>query len=243
MSVAGRMLPVQCLSRSVCCSGGTQLYVFSSCVLLCWPPKTCLMSVKQGTLLISSAVCCFDKMPFTNKCRIQLLFVNTELSVWEEQCKRLREGLWLIPSSWPDSGLVLMCAGFFIHFPCLTLWHRWTRKRWIELTFILFEVAFLPSPSNLTSVSNNLHMRSNLGAQTAAKIPWQGERQHSWLLSFLQRALPQLFRALLTLKTLFFVLLTSMSHLMAVFQKENVLECLCWVAFDSSGLVQQNHEL
>lgn len=50
-------------------------------------------------------------------------------SVWEEQCKRLREGLWLMPSSWPDStattettGFVLMCA--FIHSPCLTLWHR-----------------------------------------------------------------------------------------------------------------------
>lgn len=37
------------------------------------------MSVKQGILLISSAVCCFYRMSFISKCHIQLLFVNTDL--------------------------------------------------------------------------------------------------------------------------------------------------------------------
>lgn len=162
------------------------------------------MSVKQGTLLISSAVCCFDRMLFINKCHGQLLFVNAELSVWEEQYKRLREGLWLMPSSWPDStattettGFVLMCAGFFLftplaspfgtdrqekdglnwHSPCLR-WH------------------FLP-PSQFWHLSQTICTWEAicycLDAQTAEKTPWQGEKTLSWFLSFLQRALPPAF--------------------------------------------------
>lgn len=119
---------VQCLSRGVCCSVGTQPYVFSSCVLLCWPPKACWCQWSKGSssslqLCAALTECLSLISAMSSFC----LWIQN--SVWEEQCKRLREGLWLMPSSWPDStattettGLVLMCA--FIHSPCLTLWHR-----------------------------------------------------------------------------------------------------------------------
>lgn len=53
--------------------------VVLAAVFCCADLPNLLMSVKQGTLLISSVVCCFDKMLFTNKCHVQLLSVSTEL--------------------------------------------------------------------------------------------------------------------------------------------------------------------
>lgn len=190
---------VQCLSRGVCCSVGTQPCVFSSCVLLCWPPKACWCQWK-GILLISSAVCCFDRMPFINKCHVQLLFVNTELclrgAVQKAERRIVIDAKFM---AWLYSYNRDHRVCFDVCFYSLPLPHplaQIDKKKmdWIDIHPVWGGIS--SSPSILSPVSNNLCMRSNLllpWCTNCRESTWQGEKTLWWCLSFLQRALPPAF--------------------------------------------------
>lgn len=180
------------------------------------------------------------------KCLVQLLFVNAELPPWEEQCRRLREGLWLMASSWPElysynrDHRILMCAGFFYSLPLPHPLAQIDRKKmdWSDIHPIWggisslalnFDICLKQSAHEKQPVTVSMH-------KLQRKHPDKGRKHSHGFSASCRGHCLQPFCSLLTLKKLFFELLISMSHLITVFHEENVCPELVLTAVPGASL-------